>query len=225
MDGIHDLGGKHGHGAVIREDREPAFHERWEAAVFAIVAAAQQAGAYNNVDRFRHAIERIEPVAYLWHTYYGRWLGGIETLLVEADLVTSEEITARANKLGAELDDLIAARPALEPDPQGEVSGLSTAARPISRAPRFKEGDAVITWTEVIAGHTRLPAYARGRRGRIHHCHGGWVYPDTSAHGKGEDPQYLYTVAFTARELWGSAADTGVTVYLDLFEPYLDAPT
>lgn len=222
MDGIHDLGGKHGYGPVIREADEPAFHRRWEAAVFAMMIAAREAGAFNNADRFRHSIERIDPVAYLTHGYYGRWLGGIETLLVEAGMVTTEEITRRALASGADERDLVAARPAAIPDPQANVTRSPRAIRAVAYEPRFGIGDAVVTGTEVKAGHTRLPAYARGKRGRIHHCHGSWVYPDNSAHGKGEDPRYLYTVAFAGRELWGQSADPAVTVYLDLFEPYLE---
>ena len=34
MDGVHDLGGKHGHGRIDYELDGPAFHERWEAIVF-----------------------------------------------------------------------------------------------------------------------------------------------------------------------------------------------
>ena len=70
-------------------------------------------------------------------------------------------------------------------------------------------------------GHTRLPAYARGRRGRIVALHGGWVFPDTNAHGRGETPQHLYTVAFDGAELWGKFSEPGLLVHLDLFEPYL----
>lgn len=221
MDGIHDLGGKHGYGPVIREKNEPAFHQRWEAAVFTMMGAARQAGAVNNVDRFRHAIERIEPAAYLLHTYYGRWLGGIENLLVEAGVVTTAEINERSLARGARADDLVAARPTPDPDPQ-QVRVAGTARRDLAREPRYKVGDPVTTWTRVTAGHTRLPAYARGKRGRIERCHEGWVYPDSNAHGKGEDPQFLYTVAFDGRELWGPTGEAGLTVHLDLFEPYLE---
>ena len=56
-------------------------------------------------------------------------------------------------------------------------------------------------------GHTRLPRYARGKRGVIHRCHGIHVFPDTHAHGQGEQPQPLYSVRFDARELWGEAAE------------------
>jgi len=221
VDGIHDLGGKHGYGPIIREDNEPAFHARWEASVFTMLRAAAGAGAYNNTDRFRHAIERIDPVSYLADTYYGRWLGGLETLLVEAGVLTIEAVNQRILERGGE-PTRIAARPMRPPDPPGENTDNRTASRPLSGAPAFAEGDVVVTRIDVNSGHTRLPAYARGKRGRILRCHGGWVYPDTNAHGLGEDPQFLYTVEFDSRVLWGAGAEPGVKVYLDLFEPYLE---
>ena len=221
MDGIHDMGGKHGYGPVVMESDEPAFHERWEAAVFAMVPAGAAAGAWNNTDRFRHAIERIDPVAYLSHGYYGRWLGGIESLLVEAGVVTTREISERAGALGAEADDLIAARPDPASAPltvPGEGPGSRRAP---GKPPVFRVGDRVLTSTRVKAGHTRLPAYARGKQGKVVLFHDGWVYPDTNAHGEGENPCYLYTVQFTGEELWGGG-DSNIRVSLDLFEPYLE---
>lgn len=222
MDGIHDLGGKHGYGRVEREDNEPSFHERWEASVFAMVRAAAAAGAFENPDRFRHSIERIDPVAYLSHGYYGRWLGGIETLLIEAGLLSADEITVRALAQGATERDLIAARPSDTPDPMG--AAVPGTQRDLDEPPAFSVDDVVLTSTTVKPGHTRLPAYARGKLGRIQAIHGGWVYPDMNAHGKGEQPQPLYTVEFTGTELWGEEADPALSVYLDLFEPYLSSP-
>ena len=58
-------------------------------------------------------------------------------------------------------------------------------------------------------GHTRLPRYARGRTGVIERVHGCHVFPDSNAHGRGEDPQWLYSVRL------GS-------VNFDAFEPYLE---
>ena len=221
MDGIHDLGGKEGFGRVQRERDEPVFHADWEPRVFAIVGATIAGGARGNVDQFRHAIERIDPAAYLTHTYYGRWLGGIENLLVEGGVLTRAEIDARYVERGGGSDDLIAARPALNPD-EVVAGPAANAIRPIERAARFGVGDAVVTRRHSVPGHTRLPGYARGRRGRIVASHGGWVYPDTNAHGRGEAPQHLYTVAFDGEELWGKASEPDVTVHLDLFEPYLE---
>lgn len=228
MDGIHDLGGKHGHGKVARDAGgtpadEPAFHERWEAKVFTMSRVPGAIGVNNNTDRFRHAVERMDPVAYLTHTYYGRWLAGIETLLVEGGIFETEEITRRAIELGGEFHDLVGARPKAHPDPLGEVLAAPSAARNVTRPPRFSVDDRIVTVPDVKPGHTRLPAYARGKPGRIHVCHAAWVYPDTNAHGRGENPQYLYTVEFTGRALWGKEGDPALKVYLDLFEPYLES--
>jgi nitrile hydratase len=222
MDGIHDLGGKQGFGRVNREVDEPVFHERWEAAVFGISVVAQTAGVVRNIDQFRHAIERIDPRAYLDHGYYGRWLGGLEALFVEAGVLASTEVDARARLLGAEADDLIAARPDEDAGTVGYAPLASSAARELDVEPRFDVGDSVRTRSHGVAGHTRLPAYVRGRTGTIVAGHGGWIYPDSNAHGRGEAPEHLYTVAFSGTELWGEDAEPGVTLNIDLFEPYLE---
>ena len=71
-------------------------------------------------------------------------------------------------------------------------------------------------------GHTRLPRYVRGRKGMIARVHGVHVFPDSNAGGKGEDPQWLYTVVFDGRELWGAQAQAGTTVSVDAWEPYME---
>ena len=62
----------------------------------------------------------------------------------------------------------------------------------------------------------------RGRVGTVDLVHGCHVYPDASAIGQGENPQWLYTVVFDGRELWGADADPTVKVSIDAFEPYLE---
>ena len=74
----------------------------------------------------------------------------------------------------------------------------------------------------ILRGHTRLPRYARGKVGVIDHVHGTFVYPDTNAHGGGEQPQPLYCVRFEARELWGPQAPRQDSVRVDLWEDYLE---
>jgi nitrile hydratase len=184
---------------------------------------AGSGGAARNIDHFRHAVERIDPIGYLTHGYYGRWLGGIETAIVEAGILDTASITRRAVELGAGPNDLIAARPSPTPDRVDYPPSQPGNRRTIAVAPRFRIGDEVRTRSRGVPGHTRLPAYARGRRGRIVVMHAAWVYPDTNAHGRGEDPQHLYTMAFDGEELWGPEGETGVVVHLDLFEPYLEA--
>ena len=223
MDGIHDLGGKHGFGEIVREANKPAFRERWEAVVFALSGALGTAGVMRNVDQFRHAVERIDPVAYLDHGYYGRWLGGIENLLVEAGLLTQREIDDRIRRaIGADGDvGRVAAQPSATPDRIDYAPEGGEGQRPLESAPQFAVGDAVITEGAPSSGHTRLPAYARGKRGEVAAWHGGWVLPDANAHGLGERPAHLYTVRFPGSELWGADAEPGTAVSLDLFEPYL----
>ena len=221
MDGIHDLGGRHGFGAVSPELNEPVFHEDWEARVFALVL---QLGG--NLDRSRHAIERIDPISYLADTYYGRWLGGLETRLVEDGALSQSEITERARKLGADVNDRVAARPRDTGDQSSEKEtstvGFATAQRPLKTSPRFELGDQVRTKSASVEGHTRMPAYVRGCIGEVIGLHGGWVYPDSHAHGKGEEPECLYTVRFTTETLWGEAGEKNVELSIDLFDSYLE---
>jgi nitrile hydratase len=89
-------------------------------------------------------------------------------------------------------------------------------------APRFAQGDHVTVRNINPTGHTRLPRYARGKRGMVVRDHGVFVFPDTSAHGKGEKPQHVYSVRFTARDLWGPQASERDALYLDLWDDYID---
>ena len=73
-------------------------------------------------------------------------------------------------------------------------------------------------------GHTRLPRYARGKQGTVERVHGAHVLPDSNAHGHGERPEWLYSVRFSGRELWGEAADPTLTVDIDAWESYLEGP-
>jgi nitrile hydratase len=221
MDGVHDLGGKHGFGGVDHSDDARVFHGRWEAAVFAMVNAAARAGAWHNSDQFRHAVERIDPVAYLTQGYYGRWLGGLETLLVEAGLLTTVELQARLAQRGGSPRDRVAARPASSPVSLGGPPQGLGSQRHLGSA-IFNVGDKVTTLNYGKPTHTRLPAYVRGKSGTITKLHGGWIYPDTNAQGLGECPQVLYTVTFSGAELW-QEGDAKLAVNLDLFEPYLAA--
>jgi nitrile hydratase beta subunit len=224
MDGIHDLGGKHGFGVPDVEQQEPTFHERWEAAVFTMLRAARAAGAVRNSDQFRHAIERIEPAAYLAHGYYGRWLGGIETLLVEARVIDRTALDARVRACGGDAGALVAARPDPSREPVAYPPQGPGSQRDVARTARWSLEARVRTRAYPVPGHTRLPAYARGRIGTIVALHGGWIFPDTNADGLGEQPEHLYTVAFSGAELWGAGSEPDTRVHLDLFESYLEAP-
>lgn len=219
MNSVHDLGGMHGFGPVVREENEPVFHSDWEKRVFAINLAL--AARVRNIDEFRHAIERMPPARYLAATYYEKWLYAIETLLLEKGIATSEELTSGH-----------AAAPApsratgpLESD-GGGVATFDPGAVKLRFdkrfRPRFKAGDRVVTRNLNPVHHTRLPRYARAKRGVVRYDQGVFVFPDTHAHGLGAKPQHVYTVAFEARELWGPDANPRAPVYLDCWEDYLE---
>jgi nitrile hydratase len=222
MDGIHDLGGMQGFGPVEREANEPVFHAPWEAEVLAIMRAGGSRGLYN-IDEFRHGIERMDPAHYLRATYYEKWLDGITRLLVEKGVVSEADLAARAEFFRARPG--APAREAVKgPLPAGARASwdwLQSSVRDAPGAPRFKPGDAVVTRHVHPHGHTRLPRYVRGKRGVIHRLHGIHVYPDTNAHGQGEQPQPLYSVRFEGRELWGESAEPNEQVHVDCWESYL----
>ena len=88
--------------------------------------------------------------------------------------------------------------------------------------PAFRIGDGVRTRNLQTNGHTRLPGYARAKAGRIFAIQGFHVFPDTNAHGIGENPQWLYSVSFDAGELFGDSARAGDEVMVDCWEAYLE---
>jgi nitrile hydratase len=221
MNGIHDLGGMHGFGPVEREANEPPFHAPWEAAVVAISNAVRGKGLIN-IDEFRHGIERMDPAHYLNSSYFEHWLDGITRLMIEKGVVTAEEMDRRTVFFEEGPDQPATA--ALGAAPVETVparTGPRGVVREGTAPPRFAPGDAVVTRTIHPHGHTRLPRYARGKRGVIAALHGVHVFPDANAHGQGEQPQPIYSVRFAASELWGPSAEPNQVVFLDMWESYL----
>ena len=88
--------------------------------------------------------------------------------------------------------------------------------------PAFSVGQEVVTASHGHRGHTRLPQYARARKGRIHAYNGAHVFPDLSAAGT-EVHQHCYNVMFLASELWPEARGSKDKVFLDLWESYMSA--
>ena len=217
MNGVHDMGGLMNFGPVVEEPDEPVFHAEWERRVFGLTLATRAKGAIN-VDMGRRARESIVPAAYLSSSYFEIWLGGLERLLVETGLVSADELAT-----GAALAPAIPVKGVLTAD---MVPAMMRPGRGSERlatsAARFAVGDAVVTKNMNPTGHTRLPRYARGKRGVIDRVNGVHVYADSHAHGGGEDPRWLYTVLFTGTELWGVDADPTLTSSIDAWESYLD---
>jgi len=218
VNGIHDMGGMHGMGPIRHEENEPVFHEPWEGRVFAINRAL---GAWRkwNIDAGRHAIELLPPADYLRMSYYEKWLARNLELLVKHGLVTREEIENGSPAPGSEKQT-----PALSVGEARVAAALrGNYSRPdAATEPRFAIGQDVRARNINPTGHTRLPRYIRGRVGTIDRLHGIFVFPDTNAHFLGEQPQHLYSVRFAARELWGDQASPRDSVYIDMWDNYLE---
>jgi nitrile hydratase len=217
MNGIHDMGGMHGFGPVEPEPNEPVFHADWEARVLALNRALGYARLWN-IDMSRAAIEVLPPDVYLTRSYYTKWLLRLEQLLLDRGLIEADELAAgHARRPGKPLPRKLNAA-----DVAAALTRGSYGREP--RAPaRFKAGDRVRTRNINPATHTRLPRYARGHVGTIECVRGCHVFPDSVAIGGDENPQWLYTLVFAARELWGESADPKLKVSIEAFEPYLEA--
>jgi nitrile hydratase len=200
---------------VIPEPEGELFHAPWERQALAVTLAMGATGAWN-IDMSRSARETLPDYRAL--SYYEIWIKGLERLLIEHGLVGPDEIGAGA-KLRAGRSGLRVLRAAEVP------AALATGAatqRPPTAPARFAIGEAVRTRAVAVAHHTRLPGYARGKVGRIDQVRGAHVFADAHAQGLGEQPQWLYTVVFSARELWGDSAAPGQSVSIDAWEPYLE---
>lgn len=221
MTRVHDLGGVMGFGPVQREADEPIFHARWEARVLGMNLVARGPEGWN-IDKGRHTRERLEPAQYLSSSYYQRWLEGFVLRMSEAGLIDESEIEAR---LGAP-------RPAREQRPEPAMVEAMLARfserhpyerpAPDGLPPPFEVGARVRARMDDPSGHTRLPAYVRGRTGEVVMRHGVHVFADANAMDQGERPTHLYAVRFEAAELFGPEAEPGQTVTCDLWHPHLE---
>ena len=217
MNGPQDMGGLQGFGPVIREENEPWFHDEWERRAFALTLAMAKPGGWN-IDMSRHSRETLPPAEYVTSSYYQIWFAALQRLIVEKGLVSKDEITT-----GVSCRPALAGKPVLK---AADVAGVLSRGGPVERDPStlpdFAVGDKIRVLNRHPLHHTRCPRYVRGHIGEIARIHGCHVFPDTNASGEGEHPQWLYSVRFSARELWGDQANPADHVHADLWESYFE---
>jgi nitrile hydratase len=217
MNGVHDMGGMHGMGPIQAEKNEPVFHEPWEGRVLAL-RRAMAAWRKWNIDVTRHEVELVPPAEYLRLSYYERQFVAFLEVLAKSGLVTRAELES-----GKPAEGSPKAIPVLTPEKAAVLIAKGVpASRDVPVIPRFQAGDRVRARNMHPVGHTRLPRYARGKVGVIDRDHGVFVFPDTNAHFLGEKPQHVYSVRFAARELWGQQASPRDSVYVDMWDDYLE---
>ena len=209
----HDMGGDPA--GPIPAGNTAVFGEDWHGRALALTLAAGALGQWT-LDASRHARETLPHYARL--TYYEKWLAALTDLLVQTGVVTRAELTG-TSAAPSPLSDRRLTADRVAP----ALAKGAPATRP-GPAPAFAIGQRVRTGpranNHIPGGHTRLPAYAADRTGTVNAHHGCHVLPDTNAHGLGERPEPLYTVAFSATDLWPDATP-GDEVRLDLWQSYL----
>lgn len=216
MNGVHDMGGMHGMGPIRYEKNEPVFHARWEGRVYAMNRAM---GAWHkwNLDAWRHDIELLPPADYLRLSYYERWFSALERRLVKYGFITKEEVESGKAASGS-----TKAVPVLTAESARTVTRNIPSSNDASVSPLFQVGQRVRARNIHPIGHTRLPRYARGKTGQIVRDRGVYAFPDTNAQYQGEERQHVYSVRFAARELWGEKVSARDSVYIDMWDDYLE---
>ncbi|MDQ3027257.1 MAG: nitrile hydratase subunit beta [Pseudomonadota bacterium] len=202
MDGIHDMGGMQGFGAVRYTPKAHAFHADWEVRVNSLYALAVRLGIFN-MDEYRHAIERMEPRHYLTASYYERSLTSLATLLVEKGIASREELERRAHGLF----------PLSAPSAPGRTN--------VSARERFKQGDRVRVRLDFVPGHIRLPGYIRGKAGVVVGESPAYPFPDAHAHAIEAQDEPTYDVRFRSEDLWPGSADSAL-IHVGVFQSYLE---
>ena len=216
MDGTHDLGGREGFGPIDVDEPEAPFHAPWEGRVRGMVNAMSGAPDWN-LDWFRHVRELIEPADYLSRPYFDQWIQTYCAMLVNSGLASVEEVASGSSS--ARVEGL--ARPMSANDVAGAQPGAKRYDGEIPESPAYAVDEPVRARRHGVSGHTRLPAYVRGRAGRVTKHHGAHVLPDANALGE-KRYEHLYTVAFDAAELWPEAQGRRERVYVNLWESYLE---
>ncbi|WP_233870619.1 nitrile hydratase subunit beta [Paraburkholderia adhaesiva] len=202
MDGLHDMGGRQGFGLVVMSGRREPFHDEWEVRAAAISARLIGQHVYN-MDEFRHAIERMAPRHYICASYFERTFTAAATLCVEKGVISHAELNALS----------------------GEMVPLASPARPGRIAPadlpELRIGDWVTVKNEFVGGHTRVPAYVRGKRGQIVDISPAYPFADAAAHGLEPAAQRTFDVRFRSADLWPDCCDDA-EVHVGLFHCYLE---
>ena len=218
MDGVHDLGGREGFGPIDVDEREVPFHHSWEGRMWSMAMLVWVADW--TIDWWRHVRERIEPADYLTCRYFDQWMQMQTAALIDSGILTLEEVISADLASAPKLNGSAIRR-------SDVVAMVASLTRDYSRKtdvpPTFARGDSVRARSMGSAGHTRLPAYVRGRAGVVHAHHGAHVFPDASARGE-EMAEHLYSVAFRADALWPEASGRPDRIFLDLWESYLEHP-
>ena len=174
----------------------------------------------------------MEPGEYLQSRYYQHWLHGLEQLLLESGLIALDELpytnskpAAAAPKEGETSNKTPLPATAIPAEKIAAIlSRGGPADYPAQHPAKFSIDEEVRVLQNHPKGHTRAPRFIRGQHGLITQYRGSYLLPDDhSLPHPCKTPAHLYSVRFSAQDLWGvQIAEVNSAVYVDVFEPYLD---
>ena len=212
MNRVHDMGGMQGLGELRYKKHEPGFHEPWEGRVHALMAALDLFRG------FRVEIEAIPAADYLRMSYYERWLVALNEQIVKNELVTRTEIERGRADPGS-----VKATLALTPAEARETTFRTPQSElEVEVAARFQVGERVRGRDMQPTTHTRMPRYTRGKTGVVERDRGVFGLPDNEVYSLDPKPQHVYLIRFTARELWGAVGSAHDSLYIDMWDDYLE---
>lgn len=214
MDSMHDLGGKQGFGPVPVTTGDAPFAFDWERRMWGLARAGILRGI--TIDWFRHGLECMVPGDYLTYRYFQKWATNYLMEMIDNGTITLDEVVSGQTATPAAPAEVKTVEDVIAINRGGHISFETEAPVPAG----FAVGDRVRTKRFTSSGHTRLPAYARNCEGTIITYHGSHALPDEGARGH-HVGDHLYTVSFTAPDLWGPEANPRDTVTLELWESYL----
>jgi nitrile hydratase subunit beta len=212
MNGAHDMGGMQDMGPIEHEKNPPTFHAEWEKRAFALFNSTDVKWSYR-----RTQLELIPPAEYLRMSYYEKWLAALPQVLIKSGMVTAAEIESGKAVGGANTKWHVLS----VADVASWNLPVAAPGEKISAPTQLHVGQRVRARNLNPVGHTRLPRYVRGKLGTIDRDGGIEDLQDTDIQGLGTKRQHVYSVRFTAQELWGEQANPRDTVYVDLWEGYL----
>jgi nitrile hydratase len=210
---MNDLAETEAPARLPRDDGGAAFAQPWAARVFAIVVEMFGRKHYRWpewVDTFSAEIrapghygrphaDDAEPLAgdaaRVDKNYSELWLAATERLLADKGLVSKEELDSRVSELAA--------------------AQVSEGSPRTDSAPRFAPSDLVVVRDVEPVGAAHLFLQVRAKTGVVERDLGRFAFP-------GEGKQHMYSVRFTAREIWGAEASNRDSLNFSLWESYLD---
>lgn len=210
MEGVHDMGGMDGFGAVVTADGELSHHEPWE-------LRAQALALLISGGSVRPWIERLHPADYLNASYYQRWLMAAEHAVIERGVVTAPELQQWQDRFATDATEVPPIVHNAELTAGIDHVMTHNDRMPPAVDPTFRVGDVVEVRRMRTKEQNRCPRYVRGARGHIEAICGNDLLPGSPTRGRGP----MYTVEFSSTDLFGVGAEPSFAVLIDLCQHYL----